>query len=50
MRLIKDQKEQSRAVELRLELLGGLRLTQDGVTITGWGYAKTQALLCYRDC
>ena len=32
---------------LRLALLGGLQVTRDGSPLTGFAYAKAQALLCY---
>ena len=33
--------------DLRLELLGGLRLSRDGAPLTGLAYAKGRALLAY---
>jgi predicted ATPase/DNA-binding SARP family transcriptional activator len=36
-----------RTAQLRLELLGGLRLTRDGAPMTGLAYAKSRALLAY---
>ncbi len=32
---------------LNLEFLGGLRITQDGMPVTGFVSSKVQALLCY---